>query len=165
MAARLAPAFTLGTLSCARAIFGTRGSRTVRWGVLVEVTENRDTELLSSLAEDEPALGWVLWDDGERRPVTEAMLDDLELTYAITVHKAQGSQWARVIIPVTGSRLLDRTLVYTAMTRATGQVLLVGDAESVRQATERPPRVRERCVGLGLELTARLRLRTSPQTQ
>ena len=57
-------------------------------------------------------LAWVLWDDGLRRPIVEAMLNDLELGYAITVHKAQGSQCPRVIFPLTGHRLLDRTLIY-----------------------------------------------------
>jgi hypothetical protein len=38
------------------------------------------------------SLGWVLWDDGEQRPIFESMVDDLGLGLAITVHKAQGSQ-------------------------------------------------------------------------
>jgi exodeoxyribonuclease V alpha subunit len=96
------------------------------------------------------ALAWVLWDDGVRRPVVETMLDDLELGYAITVHKAQGSQWPRVIIPLTGHRLLDRTLIYTAVTRAQVQVLIVGDEAAAKAAVESLPRVQARQVALDL---------------
>jgi exodeoxyribonuclease V alpha subunit len=105
-------------------------------------------------AETEPALAWVLWDDGVRRPVVEAMLDDLELGYAITVHKAQGSQWPRVIVPLTGHRLLDRTLIYTAVTRAQGQVLIVGDEVAAKVAVESPPRVQARQVALDLFISS-----------
>ncbi len=94
------------------------------------------------------AIGWVLWDDGERRPILESMLDDLELGNAITVHKAQGSQWPRVIVVLTGGRMLDRTLVYTAMTRAQKQVILVGDPVAARLAVESLPRSDTRMVGL-----------------
>jgi len=80
--------------------------------------------------------------------VVEEMLDDLELGYAITVHKAQGSQWPRVIVPVDQHRLLDRTLLYTAVTRAQRQVILVGDASAARAAVTRPPRAHTRQVRL-----------------
>jgi exodeoxyribonuclease V alpha subunit len=99
------------------------------------------------------ALAWVDWDDGVRRPVVEAMLDDLELGYAITVHKAQGSQWPRVIVPLTGHRLLDRTMVYTAVTRAQSQVLLVGDEAASKAAVEGLPRAQSRQVELDLHLS------------
>jgi exodeoxyribonuclease V alpha subunit len=102
------------------------------------------------------ALAWVDWDDGVRRPITEDMLDDLELGYAITVHKAQGSQWPRVIVPLTGHRLLDRTLVYTAVTRAQSQVLLVGDVAAVESAVRAQPRAQERQVALDLTLRTTL---------
>lgn len=49
-----------------------------------------------------------------RRPLVRDMLDDLELGFAITVHKAHGSQWPRVTVPVTSNRILDRTLLYTS---------------------------------------------------
>jgi exodeoxyribonuclease V alpha subunit len=78
------------------------------------------------------------------------MLDDLELGYAITVHKAQGSQWPRVIVPLTGHRLLDRTLIYTAVTRAQKQVLIVGDEAAAKAAVESAPRVQSRQVALDL---------------
>ena len=46
-------------------------------------------------------------------------VENLLNAYAITVHKSQGSQFERVVVPVFRSRLLDRTLLYTAITRAT----------------------------------------------
>lgn len=95
------------------------------------------------------ALAWVRWDDGERRPVLASMLEHLELGYAITIHKAQGSQWRRVIVVLTGNRLLDRTLIYTAITRAQEQVVIVGDVLATRLAVEAPPRADGRRVALG----------------
>lgn len=94
------------------------------------------------------AVAWVLWDDGVRRPLQVDMLDDIELGYAITVHKAQGSQWPRVIIPVSRHRLLDRTLLYTAVTRAQRQVILVGDEMAASDAVSQAPRATGRNVGL-----------------
>ncbi|WP_354687535.1 AAA family ATPase [Cupriavidus necator] len=93
-------------------------------------------------------LAWVRWDDGERRPVTEEVLDALELGYAVTVHKAQGSQFPRVIVPVWAARNLDRTMLYTAITRATTQVLLVGDVQAARRAAEAEPHASRRHVAL-----------------
>jgi exodeoxyribonuclease V alpha subunit len=94
------------------------------------------------------ALAWVRWDDGERRPVTEEVLDALELGYAVTVHKAQGSQFPRVLIPVYAARNLDRTMLYTALTRAKDQVILVGDADVARRAVEALPYASHRQVAL-----------------
>ena len=68
------------------------------------------------------------------------------------MHKAQGSQWPRVIVPLTGHRLLDRTLVYTAVTRAQKQVLIVGDEAAAKAAVESSPRVQARQVALDLLL-------------
>ena len=94
------------------------------------------------------ALAWVHWDDGERRPVTEEVLDALELGYAVTVHKAQGSQFERVLIPVYAARNLDRTMLYTAMTRAKTQVILVGAVQVARRAVAAPPHASLRQVAL-----------------
>lgn len=101
-------------------------------------------------------LAWVEWDDGIRRALTEDMLDDIELGYAVTVHKAQGSQWKRVIIPVTDSKLLDRTLLYTAITRAQTQVILVGDEDAARVAVIAAPHAANRNVALDLNLKSYL---------
>jgi len=75
----------------------------------------------------------VFWDEGEI-VIEEDDIDDMGLAYAITVHKAQGSQWQRVVVPVFESRILDRTLLYTAITRAQSQVVLVGDRSAFDKA-------------------------------
>ncbi|MDN3564349.1 AAA family ATPase [Paeniroseomonas aquatica] len=75
-------------------------------------------------------------------------LQALQLAYAITVHKAQGSQFQRVVVPIFPSRLLDRTLIYTAITRATEQVVLVGDITAAERAIRAMPRSETRTVGL-----------------
>ena len=85
--------------------------------------------------------------DGVVHRFTEDSMDRLELAHAITVHKAQGSQFQRVIIPVVWSRLLDRTLIYTALTRAIEQVVFVGDREALTHAIEAPPHSERRRVG------------------
>lgn len=94
---------------------------------------------LSPKQADELVFAQVLWDDGVQRPVTLTVLDSLELAYAITTHKSQGSQFSRVIVVATPGHLLDRTIVYTAVTRATTQVLIVGDIPAVQQAVKDPP--------------------------
>ena len=137
-----------------------RGLQNGSLGVVVQV----DSEPCVLTHEDGKdigvALAWVDWDDGIRRPIVEEMLDDLELGYAITVHKAQGSQWPRVVVPLSGHRLLDRTLVYTAVTRAQRQVLLVGDESAARRAVEGLPRAQSRGVSLDLILTRLLQDRS-----
>ncbi|GAC1389642.1 MAG: AAA family ATPase [Variovorax sp.] len=108
--------------------------------------------------EADTALAWIEWDDGVRRALTVGMLDDVELGYAITVHKAQGSQWRRILIPVVKSRMLDRTLLYTAVTRAQAQVILVGDIVAAEAAALAPPNSQLRNVALDLALNKRLSL-------
>jgi len=74
----------------------------------------------------------------------------VDLAYAITVHKAQGSQFKRVIVPVTRSRLLDRTLIYTALTRGIEQVVFIGDRNTFDRAIIATPQSQERQVGFSL---------------
>jgi len=59
--------------------------------------------------------------------------------WAISVHKAQGSAFKRVIIPVVRSKLLDRTMLYTAITRGVETVVLVGDIDLINEITEAAP--------------------------
>ncbi|MGL6077223.1 ATP-dependent DNA helicase [Methyloversatilis discipulorum] len=134
-----------------------RGLQNGSLGVVVQVDDEPQMLTDDDGEESGLALAWVDWDDGVRRPIVEEILDDLELGYAITVHKAQGSQWPRVIVPLTGHRLLDRTLVYTAVTRAQRQVLLIGDAAAAKKAVEGLPRAHARQVSLDLILSQLLR--------
>ena len=90
----------------------------------------------------------VRFDSGEKL-VPAQSLDLLDLAYAVTCHKAQGSQFRRVIVPVTPNRLLDRTLLLTAVSRAQEQVVLVGDRHVFADAVTRPPVPSLRRVGLG----------------
>lgn len=141
---------------CTRNLWGW-GLQNGSLGVVIQVDD--EPRMLANEEGEETglALAWVDWDDGVRRPIIEEMLDDLELGYAITVHKAQGSQWPRVIVPLTGHRLLDRTLVYTAVTRAQRQVLLVGDEAAAKSAVEGLPRAQSRHIALDLHIAAMVR--------
>lgn len=93
--------------------------------------------------------GSILWDDGEERPVTDTVLDVLELAYAITTHKSQGSEMPVVIVPVYKAKNLDRTMLYTAITRAKRKVILIGDETIAKNAIESPPHSSRRKVMLG----------------
>jgi exodeoxyribonuclease V alpha subunit len=66
------------------------------------------------------------------------VLDRLGLAYAISVHKAQGSQFRRVAVVVTKSRILDHSLIYTALTRGIEQVVFVGDRLAFGRAVQAP---------------------------
>jgi exodeoxyribonuclease V alpha subunit len=91
--------------------------------------------------------------DGVRHELSGRALDDPTLAYAITVHKAQGSSFRRVVFPFTRSRLLDRSLVYTAITRAVDLAVLVGGTATLRTALENDSHAarRETCLAHLLE--------------
>ena len=71
----------------------------------------------------------VIFDDDKEVRYPYNLLDELELSYAITIHKSQGSEYPAVILPLfSGPRvLLNRNLLYTAVTRARQCVVIVGN--------------------------------------
>ena len=71
---------------------------------------------------------------------TPARLGSVETVYAMTIHKSQGSQFdtAAVLLPEPTSQILTRELLYTAVTRARSQLVLVGPEATVRAAVGRP---------------------------
>jgi exodeoxyribonuclease V alpha subunit len=75
-------------------------------------------------------------------------LPDLDLAYAVSCHKAQGSSAKRIVIPIYASRVLDRSWLYTAVTRAEEQVVLVGSREIFRVSVAKPPTAERRKAGL-----------------
>ena len=76
----------------------------------------------------------VEYDEGRMAEYSFKQLDELELAYAVTVHKAQGSEYPAVVIPLLGvPRMLQtKNLLYTAVTRARQCVVLTGDAQIFR---------------------------------
>jgi exodeoxyribonuclease V alpha subunit len=95
---------------------------------------------------DDLVIDW----DGEEKVIDNTA--DMEHAYAITIHKSQGSQFRRVIIPVFPCRILDRTMLYTAVTRAQEQVILVGDRQAFLRAVAAPPSTSVRQTGLQFAL-------------
>ena len=82
----------------------------------------------------DPASGLVTVDfDGHRAAYPPDMMTQLELAYAVTVHKAQGSEYRAVILSAVEAApmLLTRGILYTAMTRAKELLILVGDDQVV----------------------------------
>lgn len=75
----------------------------------------------------------IEFDEGKIVEYTYGMLDELELAYAITIHKSQGSEYPAVVMPLlTGPRVLfNRNLLYTAVTRARKCVTIVGLSSTV----------------------------------
>ncbi len=75
----------------------------------------------------------VLFDDEKEVRYPYNLLDELELSYAITIHKSQGSEYPAVVLPLfSGPRvLMNRNLLYTAVTRAKQCVVIVGNGRLV----------------------------------
>ena len=75
----------------------------------------------------------VLFDDNRLVDYDFSQLDELELAYAITVHKSQGSEYKVVVMPIHSgpSLLFSRNLLYTAVTRAKSLCVIVGIPETL----------------------------------
>lgn len=95
---------------------------------------NGDTGIIRMINEF-AELAEVEFEDGRYAQYTFKQLDELELAYAVTIHKSQGSEYPAVIIPIlSGPRMLmNRNLLYTAVTRARKCVTVVGSEETFRE--------------------------------
>ena len=67
------------------------------------------------------------------------IVDDMDLAYAFTIHKAQGSEFATVIISISKvySIMLNRSLLYTAISRARQKIVFIGNREAIQECLEK----------------------------
>lgn len=96
---------------------------------------NGDVGFIKSVYPDEDDVKHAIieFSDGIRADYPERDLDIIDLAYATTIHKAQGSEYSTVIIPIMMSHyiMLKRNLIYTAITRAKKKVILVGEKRAL----------------------------------
>jgi exodeoxyribonuclease V alpha subunit len=100
----------------------------------------------------------VLTDEDEEVPYDFDELDELAHAYAVTIHRSQGSEYPAVVVPVTTGAwmMLQRNLLYTAVTRAKKLVVLVGSRRAIGQAV-RTVSAGRRCTALDARLAGDLR--------
>ncbi|WP_031156873.1 SF1B family DNA helicase RecD2 [Streptomyces xanthophaeus] len=96
---------------------------------------NGTVGVVTALDPDEQRLT-VRTEEDEEIPYEFAELDELAHAYAVTIHRSQGSEYPAVVIPVTTGAwmMLQRNLLYTAVTRAKKLVVLVGSRKALGQA-------------------------------
>ena len=107
-----------------------------RYGIPIEKgvgVFNGDTGIIKTINEFAETAE-VEFEDGRWAEYSFKQLDELELAYAVTIHKSQGSEYPAVIIPLlSGPRMLmNRNLLYTSVTRARKCVTVVGSEETFR---------------------------------
>ena len=100
---------------------------------------NGTLAVITSLSLQEQTIT-VLTDEDEQIDYDFAELDELAHAYAITIHRSQGSEYPAVVIPLTTSSwmMLQRNLLYTAVTRAKQLIVLAGSRRALAQAIRTP---------------------------
>ena len=98
--------------------------------------QNGSLGTLTSVEASGESYSEVTLDTGNKVEITQSVLDCMELGYAITLHKAQGSQFPRIIIALQKGKIVDRAWLYTAITRAETEIHIVGSAEDFVVVTE-----------------------------
>ena len=120
------------------------GGKALRVGdKVIQQTNDYDREVFNGdigvVAAADPAAGIAQVDfDGRRVAYKADDLDQLQLAYAVSVHKAQGSEYPAVVIPVHTQHfmMLQRNLIYTAITRGRKLVILVGSKNALTIAID-----------------------------
>lgn len=107
----------------------------------VKGINNGDVGFIKSIYLDEDELKHAIIEfaDGVRADYPERELDIIDLAYATTIHKSQGSEYSTVIIPIMMSHyiMLKRNLIYTAITRAKKKVILIGEKRALMTGIHR----------------------------
>lgn len=138
--------------------------KTLKENDLIMVTKNNyDLEIMNgstgtiTKAFDKPDSNGVIGTatiDDHNILLTPDICELLDHCYAMTVHKSQGSQFKRIILPIRSNIRIDHALLYTAITRATDQVVLVGDKTAFDRAVVSKGHVWNRTSGFGAILDA-----------
>jgi exodeoxyribonuclease V alpha subunit len=96
---------------------------------------NGDVGVVAAIDHGEEQLH-VQFDDGRTVPYDFAILDELALAYALSVHKSQGGEYPAIVLPMLMQHyaMLQRNLLYTAVTRARQVAVIAGDRRAVARA-------------------------------
>lgn len=127
---------------------------------LIQLRNNYDKNLfngdIGTVVSVDPAKGSLIADfDGEQHPFERGEFGDVALAYAISIHKSQGSEYPVVIVPLLKAHfmMLQRNLVYTAITRGRKKVFLVGEPAAYSMAV-RNAESKTRCTHLQQKILA-----------
>jgi exodeoxyribonuclease V alpha subunit len=108
---------------------------------VIQLRNNYDKNLfngdIGSVTSVDPEVGVIAADfDGESHAFTRGEMGDLALAYAISIHKSQGSEYPVVIVPLLKAHfmMLQRNLLYTAITRGRRKVFIVGEPSAYAMA-------------------------------
>ena len=103
---------------------------------------NGDIGIIESIRPD--GVTKIVFDDGRMCSYFPDTMRELELAYAVTVHKSQGNEFEAVIMPVCGvvPQLCYRNLLYTAVTRAKNRLILVGSKSQIQQMVDNDKKTR-----------------------
>jgi exodeoxyribonuclease V alpha subunit len=101
---------------------------------------NGDAGVITTISQEDQTVG-VKLEDGREVEYEFGELDELTLAYAVSIHKSQGSEYPVCVIPLAMGHflLLERKLVYTAVTRAKKLVVLVGSKKALAMAVRNGP--------------------------
>jgi len=124
-------------------------------GVIVDIASLDDVELAKVNDQSMPVM-YVKFDHGTLLFDSDD-LSSLQWGYGITCHEAQGSLFKKVIIPVISKRNIDRTWIYSALTRSTDQVVLIGNLEIIKNTVKSLPSTYERTTGLSIHVASAFR--------
>jgi exodeoxyribonuclease V alpha subunit len=115
----------------------------IRNGDLGEITEVYDSP--------QDSVYGVMNIDGKNVDITGDTIEIIDLGYAITIHKSQGSQWPKCILllPKYASRMTDQSLIYTAVTRPSEELVLMGDSALIESAINKGNSASKRLTNIG----------------
>jgi len=107
--------------------------------------QNGTLGTLISVKRANETFGKIELDTGNTIEITQEVLDAMTLGYAISLHKAQGSQFPRIIISLSKGLVVDRSWLYTAITRAEAEVHIVGSRTDFVNITKEMSNANKRC--------------------